>query len=198
MYTGSYLFGLGRFRHLPIRELARRRAWRALLAARSNIQFPIMIVKRGEFHGIRIRHACAAPLASRLLVDLAARHPRRRDVHARPGKDGRCTRGTRARKMDTGKWGGRTPISRGVWDRGPEMRPAGAALPFRLSHYAAPSYRPSVPGEASVPGDRDDGQSERGSTNGKRMQEHPELARGVAASRGGASVSGDDRSQRPS
>ena len=82
-----------------------------------------------------------------------------------------------------------TCVSRGGRGRGPEMRPAGAALPFsRLSHYAAPRYRPSVPGEASVPGDRDDGQSERWSTIGKRTQEHPERARGVAASRGGASV----------
>ena len=108
-------------------------------------------------------HRCCA-LASRLLVDLAARHPRRRDVHARPGKDGRCTRGTRARKMDTGKWGGRTPISRGVWDRGPEMRPAGAALPFALSHLCRAALQTECPDEASVPDDRDDGQSERWST----------------------------------
>ena len=132
-------------------------------------------------------HRCCA-LASRLLVDLAARHPRRRDVHARPGKDRRRTRGTRARKMDTGKLGGRTPVSRGGRGRGPEMRPAGAALPFALSHLCRAALQTECPGEASVPGDRDDGQSERGSTNGKRTQEHPELARGVAASRGGASV----------
>lgn len=110
-------------------------------------------------------HRCCA-LASRLLVDLAARHPRRRDVHARPGKDGRCTRGTRARKIYTGKWGGRTPISRGVWDRGSEMRPAGAALPFALSHLCRAALQTECPDEASVPDDRDDGQSERWSTIG--------------------------------
>ena len=141
-------------------------------------------------------HRCCA-LASRLLVDLAARHPRRRDVHAHPGKDGRCTRGTRARKIYTGKWGGRTPVSRGGRGRGPEMRPAGAALPFALSHLCRAALQTECPGEASVPGDRDDGQSERWSTFGKRTQEHPERARGVAASRGGASVPAkDDRSQR--
>ena len=86
-------------------------------------------------------HRCCA-LASRLLVDLAARHPRRRDVRARPGKDRRRTRGTRARKMDTGKWGGRTPVSRGARDRGPEMRALRCRWPSRT--YAAPRYRPSV------------------------------------------------------
>ena len=90
--------------------------------------------------------------------------------------------------MDTGKWGGRTPISRGVWDRGPEMRPAGAALPFALSHLCRAALQTECPDEASVPDDRDDGQSERWSTIGKRTQEHPERASGVAASRGGASV----------
>jgi len=81
-----------------------------------------------------------------------------------------------------------TCVSRGGRGRGPEMRPAGAALPFALSHLCRAALQTECPGEASVPGDRDDGQSERGSTNGKRTQEHPERARGVAASRGGASV----------
>jgi len=62
--------------------------------------------------------------------------------------------------------GGRTPISRGVWDRGPEMRPAGAALPFALSHLCRAALQTECPDEASVPDDRDDGQSERWSTIG--------------------------------
>ena len=67
---------------------------------------------------------------------------------------------------DMGKWGGRTPVSRGGRGRGPEMRPAGAALPFALSHLCRAALQTECPDEASVPDDRDDGQSERWSTIG--------------------------------
>ena len=56
--------------------------------------------------------------------------------------------------------------ARKPWGAGSWSRDAGAALPFALSHLCHAALQTECPDEASVPDDRDDGQSERWSTIG--------------------------------